>query len=536
MDGRRVRGDLWLLFALGLMVRALTAWPLQRPGYMDPCYYVDGALSLYQGRGLNDPFLWNYLDDPPGIPHPSHLYWMPLSSLLIWPFFKLFGATYHSAQVPFVLVSSLWPLVAYLTAYEVAHKRRHAWLAALFALFSGFYVPYWVTTDNFAPFALLGGLCLWAAGRGLSSGRPVWFAVAGLAAGLAHLTRADGWLMALGVGVAMLCLRPSASRRRLYDRMLAFVPRYALFALCYLLVFAPWMVRNAQAIGQPLPTAGTKTVWLTGYDDLYSYGKPLTLTSYLAWGWDNILRSKLKGMWLNVQTVLFVGWMIFLAPFGLVGVWRLRARPEFVAAWWYGTLLYITMSLVFTFPGWRGGMLHSLSALLPSLYAAAMEGLDAFIRWMARRRRTWRVRQAQVVFGVAFVVMAMALSGVIYLRGLPRFRGEHVYRQVGAWLDRHASPRSRVMVNDPPTFYYHTRRECVVIPNAGVDVALAVMERYDVEYLALDQDNPSLRSLYESPMGDGRLELVESFEGPLYLFRRVAASSASRLACYGGGK
>ncbi len=57
--------------------------------------------------------------------------------------------------------------MSYLVAYDVAHQRRHAVCAALFATFSGFYMAHWVSTDNFAPFALAGALCLWATGRGL---------------------------------------------------------------------------------------------------------------------------------------------------------------------------------------------------------------------------------------------------------------------------------------------------------------------------------------------------------------------------------
>ena len=142
---------------------------------------------------------------------------------------------------------------------------------------------------------------------------------------------------------------------------------------------APWFARNLRVIGRPLSTAGLQTLWLTDYDDLFSYGKPLTLRAYLDWGWDNILRSKLQALWLNAQTVLFVGWMIALAPLGLLGAWRLRRQAAFRLAGLYGVLLYLTMSLVFTFPGWRGGMLHSTVALLPALYAAAMEGLDLFV-------------------------------------------------------------------------------------------------------------------------------------------------------------
>jgi hypothetical protein len=293
----------------------------------------------------------------------------------------------------------------------------------------------------------------------------------------------------------------------------------------------PWFVRNVYVIGQPLSTAGTRTMWLTSYDDLYSYGKPLTVGAYLNWGWGNILRSKIEALWLNAQTLLFVGWMIFLAPWGLVGVWRLRRRLVFRPALLNGVVLYVAMSLVFTFPGWRGGMLHSVTALLPTLYAAAMEGLDAFVAWMVRWRRTWRPRQAQRVLSVGLVGLAVLLSTGLYARGLDRFRGEHVYGEVGAWMRGHVLPAVReagqagghIAVNDPASFYYHTRLSCLSIPNGDVETVLAVMARYGAEYLVLDGNNASLRVLYESPQREERLTLLRAFgrdEAKIYLFRR----------------
>jgi hypothetical protein len=522
--------DLFWIVVLGLVVRLFTALPMQRPGYMDASYYVDGALSLYEGRGFNDSFIWNYLDDPAGIPHPSHLYWMPLSSILAYLSFLLFGPTYRAAQVPFGLLSSLLPVLSYLVAYDVSQSRRHAICASLLTLLSAFYVAYWVTPDNFAPFAVAGAFCLWALGRGLRTDKAQWFAAAGVGAGFAHLARADGLLLfvvALFVGGLHVVdwLPMIGDRRPLTDDgrrtgRLAF--RYLLFVICYLLVMGPWFARNWAVIGRPLATSGMRAIWLTDYDDLFSYGKSLDLGSYLTWGVGNILRSKLDGLWKNLGQLLFGGWMIFLAPFGLFGVWRLRHRIELVAAWLYGIGLYLAMSLVFTFAGWRGGMLHSTVALLPSLYAAAMEGLDAFIAWAAQRRRTWRARQARGVFGSAFVLFAVVLSVVLYLRGLDKFTGEHPYEEPAAWLGERAPDDARVMVNDPATFYYYSRRQCLSIPSADRDTVLRVMERYDVSYLVLDENNPPLRALYDAPQDDVRFNLVETFvreEGVIHLFQ-----------------
>ena len=541
--------DLIWLVILTLVVRTLTAVPMRRPGYMDAAYYIDGALSLYEGRGFNDPFIWNYLDDPADIPHPSHLYWMPLSSILAYLSFLCLGPTYRAAQVPFALLSSLLPLLSFVVAYDVSRNRRHALCAGLFTTFSGFYLAYWVTPDNFAPFALAGALCLWAIGRGLRDGKMAWFALSGAAAGLAHLARADGALLliiALLVGVLSRVQshihlrgpqlphrRPTVSagddltvdrKRPLGQSRSRDALRFTLLVLCYLLVMGPWFARNWRAIGSPLATSGTQTIFLTDYDDLFSYGKPVTARTYLAWGWGNIIRYKIDGAWVNLRTVLFVGWMIFAAPCGLIGVWRLWRRVEFRPTWVYGIALYLTMSLVFTFAGWRGGMLHSLVALLPALYAAAMEGLDAAIVWIARRRQTWRVPQAQRIFSGAFVGFAILLSVFLYGQGLDKFVGTHPYDKMAAWMDERVPSAARIMVNDPATFYYYSRRPCLSIPNADRDTIVRVMARYGARYLILDRNNPSVQDLYRTPHNDPRLVLIETFfhgQETAYLFELV---------------
>ena len=81
---RASRRDLLLLLALSLAVRLLTAWLLRQPGYADAYYYAVGARQLSAGQGFDEPFIWNYLDPPPGVSHPGYLYWMPLTAVLGW--------------------------------------------------------------------------------------------------------------------------------------------------------------------------------------------------------------------------------------------------------------------------------------------------------------------------------------------------------------------------------------------------------------------------------------------------------------------
>jgi hypothetical protein len=73
-----------MLFLAALAVRLLIAWPLQQPGYADAYYYAVGARQLDNGQGFSEPFIWNYLDPPDGLPHPGYAYWMPLTAILGW--------------------------------------------------------------------------------------------------------------------------------------------------------------------------------------------------------------------------------------------------------------------------------------------------------------------------------------------------------------------------------------------------------------------------------------------------------------------
>jgi hypothetical protein len=266
-------------------------------------------------------------------------------------------------------------------------------------------------------------------------------------------------------------------------------------------------------IGVPLSPAGTKTLWLTNYDDLFCYGCDLSLRSYLAWGWPEILRSKLWAVGVNLQRFLAEDCMIFLFPFVIAGLYRLRRRLPFTLALVYLFLVYFFHSFAFTFPGPRGGFFHASAPALPFIFAAAMVGLDAAVGWVALRRR-WNRRQAQAVFATAVVVGALALSGYAVAGKLPVWRdADAAYREVGAWLDAHNVPDGTVvMVGNPPGFWYHTHRPAVVVPNGDVETLLAAADRYGARYVLLDRNRPAhLAGLYTGDAPHPRLQPVAAW-------------------------
>lgn len=515
----RTRRDLIVLFLLALIARLVVAAFISRAGYMDPSYYAAGAANLAEGGGLHEPYIWNYLGDPAAIPQPGFLYWMPLPSMLAAPFAWLFPGSFFALQVPFAILSAALSLVGYIVAWQTTQVRRHAWFAGLVVVFSGFFVPHWTLPETFAPFALFGSLALWLVGHEMQdTGRKRWLAgwLVGWLAGLAHLTRADGILLLPVVALAPLLFPrqriANHGSRITFDVLRSTLCHGMLVALGYLLVMGPWFIRNLTLTGAPLASGGTKTLWLTSYNDLYCYGRDLSLESYLSWGWDSILRSKVSALSLNAQRFFAENCLVFMLPFVLVGLYRLRRRAPFVIATVFVILVYLAHSLAFTYPGVRGGFFHASTPVLPFLYAAAAVGLDAAVSWVGRLRR-WNLGRAQGVFGVAAVIAAVVLSIYVVRIKVRAWRGvDRVYEEIGQWMEEQDVSESIVMVNNPPAFWYYTRRPAVVVPLGDAGILLAVADRYGVDYVVLDRNvPPQLWPVYVGDEAHPRLEPVAEF-------------------------
>jgi hypothetical protein len=472
----------WLWLALiGLLVQGFWALQLDYPSYTDAYYYTSNGQRLAQGYGFTEQIIWLYLDDPAGLPTPSHTYWMPLTSLLAAAGYLLHDS-FRGAQLFFWLLAGLLPLLASAIVVWLGGRRWQFWLAGLLTAAGGFYAHFLSQPSTFAPFAWAGGGCLLAlAIASRQEGKDLsglgWWLLAGVLAGLAHLTRADGLLL-LGIG-GLIWLKDWRKGRALLVLLAG-----------YGLIMGGWLLRNGLVMGTPLPTSGTQTIFLTTYADIFAYGRSFDLAHLLAWGWPEIVRSRLDGLSVALQTFVAVCSYIMLTPFVIWG-WLHTARTKWrtVAPMsWYALALLLVMSLLFTLPGSNGGFFHSSTALWPWFMALAAIGLDQTVAWLAQRRSNWRPEEARRVYAGILVVVAFGLSLLV---GLSREPGvvvseAEVYGEIKDLLPETAV----VFTGDAPAFYYHTALPALSAPNESPAVLLQMAQRYGATHLLLDSSPP----------------------------------------------
>jgi hypothetical protein len=509
-----------MLVVLGVLTAASMAAFVRVPGYMDAEYYYATAIRLSEGHGLQEPFLWNYLDDAASLPHPSHLYWMPMTTLAAASGLRLLGGGFRSAQLPFVLLAAGLPGLTAWVALRLAATSRQAFLAGLLAAFPGFFLPFLVTTDAFAPYAWIATLAVILGAMALrTQGWFPWLA-AGVAAGVAQLARADGLLLL--IPLAWLAL--SAPRRR----VLAIV----LLGAGYGLVLAPWMARNLAVSGSLFSVGGARTLWLTSYDELFTYPASLLRPSrWIAKGMAALLDARLTALGSNLATLIVVVGGIVLGPFMLAGAWHKRREPIVLGSMVYLAVLLAVMTLAFPFSGARGGLFHSAAGVLPVLWALTPIGLDRVLASVSAGRK-WDPERAWRLFSPVVLAATMLISAWVawdrVIAGWPSAphweASDRQNRSVAdALLELDASPGT-VAVNDPPGFYLATGLECVVVPFGDVSTLYVVADRYRLEWVVLDANYPApLASVYEDPESVSWLalrgRLMDAQGRPVYLLQ-----------------
>jgi len=518
----------WLVLSLlGLAVSVLASIWIQVPGYMDAEYYFAAGEELASGNGFTEPFLWNYLDDPDGLPHASHSYWMPLVSIIAAGPMRLLGVGFRAAQIPFVLLSAVLPLLAARLALHLGLDQRKAWLAGLLACAPGFYLPYFVTTETFSLFAVVGALALWSmAAAAECPGVVKWLIVGGLV-GLAHLTRADGLVL---LAPAMLAAWYGRRKR---------ASAVALVLASYMLVMAPWWGRNMALFGSIFPPGASRALWLVSYDELFSY--PASIITPQHW-WDAglipLLQARMQALGTNLQSLLAANGLVFLAPLMVIGAVRGWKRLLIRLSVAYLVLLFVLMSLVFPEVGARGGFFHSSAALMPLMWALAADGLYRAVSWIGERRK-WHQNQSQRFFSVGVVLLAIVATIALYWG---RVVGEDasqpswaysdvIYQEVGLRLRSLDAEVGIVAVNNPPGFHVATGLQAIVIPDGSPETLRQVVERYNAGWVVLEANHVlALDELYSLTIDLAWLELIDTIvvnEAPAIHLMRVRTSEVA---------
>jgi hypothetical protein len=489
-----------ILTLLGLAVVGLVASFQRSPGYMDADYYYAGGLQLEAGHGFTEPYLWNYLDDPVGLPHPSNTYWMPLASILAAVGLSILEpSSWITARFTFLLIAALIPPLTASLAWSYTSRFDLAFISGLLAVFPVFYLPFLPVTDTFGISILLGGLFFLLLNNSRSY---INSFLLGLIAGLMHLARADGLLWLFFACMAILFFHKPKELKTLILYSL-------LFTLAgYLLVMTPWYIRNLATFGQLIAPGGSKVLWLTSYDQLFSYpASQITFTNWWQSGLSNIIQDRVWSLGFNLSNLLSVQGEVFLLPLIGIGFWHLRKEQSVQMAGFVFLVILALMTLIFPFAGARGGYFHSGASLQTVWWALAPVGLDRFIAWGVCKRG-WNAERAGRFFKLATVSFAVVLTAIIvYVRvmgaGKSTWDRENShYNQISEFLVAHGmTEEAIVMAANPPGFYLASGRRAVAVPDGKIDTVFSIANKYKVDFLTLEIGRTpiGLLPVYENP-------------------------------------
>lgn len=501
------------LFFCGLLATCAVAFFQPIPGTMDEDYYFAGGLRLVQGHGFSETYLWNFLDNPQSLPHPSHGYWFPLASILAAAGMFVTGQeTFFGARLGFILVAAFVPPVTAALAYSLSSRRDVSLISGLLAVFPTYQSVFLPTTENFGLFMLFGGLFFLLFKR---SDRKSIFAL-GLLVGLMNLSRSDG-LLWLAVGLFGLAIKRFKEKRD----WSSFFTHYALFALIliagYSLIMAPWIARNLSVFGAPLTPGGSRVLWMTTYDDTFAYPPDrVNMQNWLAAGWQSAFDARLEAFKLNIANTFAVQGGILLMPFILIGLWRLRddLRIRLAALTWLG--LFGVMTLIFPFAGSRGSFLHAGAAFQPLWWAVAPLGLD-FLVGKARQRGFFTPQAFSFFRAILVTMMAILTMYLVYTRVIQAdwAQFDRAYRQTEQiLLTDGASAQDAVVVANAPGYFVVSGRPAVTVPAENPLVLQVFSQRFDARYLVLEKKYmpDTFRSVYDFPQQQPGLRYIGGFD------------------------
>lgn len=494
-----------ILFILGLIVPFGVSRFQSLPGYMDADYYFVGGVQLAEGKGFTEPYLWNYLDDPQGLPHPSHTYWMPLASIVSAIGMWMSGqSTYAAGRSAFILLSACVPLWVATLAHSVSRQTRLAMTSGFLSIFSLYYAAFMPVPDNYALFMIFGCAFLWLAPR-----REKWIPIAlGALAGLLTLARSDG-LLWLGLAGLTVMWKSPINKNGIGNNssqwLQQIVPAGSLALLGYFVVMGGWHIRNLNLFGSFMTPGGGRLLWLENYNQTFIYPpEALTREGFLQAGWNAALQDRLSALSANLGNTFAAQGEIFLFPLILLGLWLLRRdlRTKIAVTGWM--ILFLVMTFVFPFAGSRGSFFHAGAAFQPFWWVAAPVGLDWLLS-SARSHGRFTDKNAPVFFQVILVVLAVIMTGyLVNLRVISSgwAKDDIVYPAVEEkLLESGISSGDVVIVRNPPGYFIASGRQSISLPFGDEATILGVAKKFGASYLVLEEGGTfdSIQDLYDHP-------------------------------------
>ena len=254
--------DLLFLYIGSLLFLSLTIVIQKNPGYMDSEFYYLAGKQIANGENTI-PVIWNYLDNPAGLPNNIFTYWMPGASIISAISMKIFGINFLGSRVLLLLLAAAIAPTTCLIASTIFENQMTRLIAGLLSIFSGYYLKFLTIPETILVYILLGGLFfyyfikIWKNAQALRS-KKIDYVLLGCFAGFLHLTRVDGILF-LFFGLTLLILEFAKSDK---DKLPQTIINFSLFIIFYFLIISPWYFSNLKNFGSLFSPATSKhTTW-----------------------------------------------------------------------------------------------------------------------------------------------------------------------------------------------------------------------------------------------------------------------------------
>lgn len=471
-----------MLFLFAFALRLAAATNVHFPGLDDPAYYYQVATNLAAGRGLTVDTIWGWLVDFPTVTHASNEHWMPLASMVLAPFFALFGPNFQLAQlVGAAAGAALAPIAWHLSREALrdhAPWRAFGWFAGMFIAINPSLVYQAIAVDSSVYFTLFGALAVLLAVTWLVESN-VGAAVTGLVVGLAYLSRTEGLLLAL-VFLPVVWLQ--TEREAKLRRTLIFVGGVAALVL-------PWWFRNLMAFGSPSPVPLGLVALVPDYAALFHFGGPAR-EGFAQAGVFDLMGERLQALGQNASLVLQITVpLVITAIVAVVRLWDTLALRVTLAV--TVVLVAVPALLVPVLDQW-GVFFHDVGALAPGL--VVFGGFGWFWFWRSVGRSVAPGSAAFMGVAMCIGVLGLEIANTMLDWGEVGERYTRWGQQFAVARDWLADkPAGVVMTNQPNSLNFATGRPAVMLPVAdGPDILRQVAQRYDVVYLVGFWDLPPL--------------------------------------------
>jgi hypothetical protein len=467
MGTELVKLNYLIIFVLAATVLLFASSFVDPQSSMDAAYYHLMVDQLEKGRGFEEPFIWQHLNDYSELVHPMD-YWMPSGIVLYFVARKIAGI-----QGEIWLNIFLWSLLAIFIFKEVWQRTSSEFYAALASfiwVFSGRSMFYLLTTDNIAIYAFLGFSFI----KVLTKDRKNPFLL-GIIAGLIVLTRIEGLIIA-AIGFLWIINLKN--------------PKVCLYYLAtVLLVVSPWLVRNFMVLGIPW-TSNSSALLINKYQDIFDQNFKPEFKELFSNGYWEFVRFRLWALFDSLVNLVAVPVQFLLLPVFLVGIvisWKKEGR-------FFSLLLLIFLFLcgfIFTHQAIKGTSMHISAFFQPYITILGIIGLQTIVN-KKKFRRGFVIFMALVIMGWSVFFTSHSIKQLN-----ERYdKDNRPYREL---FEKITLPESSNLISVYPVYVYLlTGLKGSVASFNNADSTMKIAERYNCSYIIIDKrSNLSKLSAYE---------------------------------------